>query len=151
MHNYQMQHTLYSDPSAPTIQPSSRYPFFVTIAAMPHALSRAARLPTRRASARKNCLSARVVSRAKKWVNIPMIISNSSVGSLFLRKRGRIREIDWNQSIVMSYLMITNLSISERNAVSKQYGISSLYVFWPRKSTPFWIRSQITSLKISPR
>lgn len=43
------------------------------------------------------------------------------------------------------------LSISDKNAVSKQYGISSLYVFCPRKSTPSSINSQITNRRISPR
>lgn len=75
-------HTLYRLPSAPTEHPSSRYPIFFTIAAIPHELSRAARRPISLARARKNCRSASVVSRAKKWVNMPMIMRSSSVGSL---------------------------------------------------------------------
>ena len=78
--------TLYKEPSAPTPHPSSRYPILVTIAAIPHALRRAARLPTRRARARKNCRSASVVSMPKKWVKMPIIIRSSSVGSLPIRK-----------------------------------------------------------------
>ena len=74
--------TLYKEPSAPTEHPSSKRPFLFTIAAIPQALSLAERFPISLASARKNCRSARVVSRAKKCVKIPMIINNSSVGSL---------------------------------------------------------------------
>lgn len=74
--------TLYRLPSAPTEHPSSKYPIFFTIAAMPHELSLAARRPISLASARKNWRSASVVSRAKKCVNMPMIIRSSSVGSL---------------------------------------------------------------------
>ena len=75
-------HTLYRLPSAPTEHPSSRYPIFFTIAAIPHELSRAARRPISLARALKNCRSANVVSRAKKCVNMPMIMRSSSVGSL---------------------------------------------------------------------
>lgn len=74
--------TLYKLPSAPTLHPSSRYPILLTIAAIPHADIRAARLPISFASARKNCRSASVVSSAKKWEKMPMIMSSSSVGSL---------------------------------------------------------------------
>ena len=56
--------TLYKLPSAPTSQPSARYPFLRTTAAIPQALSLAARRPINRARARKNWRSARVVDRA---------------------------------------------------------------------------------------
>ena len=45
----------------------------------------------------------------------------------------------------------TYLSMSERKAVSNEYGISSLYVFWPRKSTPSSMSSQMMRRRISPR
>lgn len=87
-------HTLYRLPSAPTEHPSSKYPIFFTIAAIPHELSRAARRPISLARARKNCRSASVVSRAKKWVNMPMIMSNSSVGSL-PRHEPKLNQYRW--------------------------------------------------------
>lgn len=80
--------TLYNEPSAPTEQPSSRYPILLTMAAIPHALSLAARRPTSFASARKNCRSASVVSNAKKCEKMPMIMRSSSVGSL--QNRGSV-------------------------------------------------------------
>lgn len=79
--------TLYKLPSAPTIHPSSKYPIFPTIAAIPHALNLAALLPTIFAKALKNCLSASVVSITKKCVKMPMIINSSSVGSDSIRER----------------------------------------------------------------
>lgn len=75
-------HTLYNDPSAPTEHPSSKLLVLLTRAAMPHADRRAARLPIRRAKARKNWRSGSVVSIAKKCENIPIHIKSSSVGSL---------------------------------------------------------------------
>lgn len=103
--------TLYNEPSAPTEHPSSKVLILLTRAAIPHADNRAARLPIRRANARKNCRSARVVSRAKKCVKMPMIINNSSVGSLV-----------WSALVCdfeQNGYSHKYLSISERNAVSK--------------------------------
>lgn len=60
----------------------SRYPFFETIAAIPQAERRAARVPTRTARALKNPRSTWVVSRPKKWEKMPTIMRPSSVGSL---------------------------------------------------------------------
>ena len=79
--------TLYKLPSAPTEQPSSRYPILPTMAAIPHALKRAARRPISFAKARKNWRSARVVTTAKKCVKIPIIMRSSSVGSLEMSTR----------------------------------------------------------------
>jgi hypothetical protein len=78
--------TLYSEPSAPTAHPSSRYPFLLTIAAIPQADSRAARVPINTASFLKNSRSSSVVSIPKKCVNTPMMVSSSSVGSLARRQ-----------------------------------------------------------------
>jgi hypothetical protein len=79
--------TPYSDPSAATAHPFSRYPIFLTIAPMPHALSLAARVPMSAASFLKNCRSSVVVSTPKKWLNMPMMVSSSSVGSLLRVRR----------------------------------------------------------------
>lgn len=46
---------------------------------------------------------------------------------------------------------ITCLSIKDRNAVSKEYDISSLYVFCPRNRTPSSMSSQMINRRISPR
>lgn len=118
-------HTLYRLPSAPTEHPSSKYPIFFTIAAIPHELSRAARRPISLARARKNCRSASVVSRAKKCVNMPIIMRSSSVGSLS-RYEPKSNQGRWTTKRNGGG---THLSIRDKKAVSKQYGFSSLYVF----------------------
>jgi len=74
--------------------------------------------------ARKNWRSASVVSRAKKWVKMPMIINSSPVGSL---------------------------SMSEKNAVVERIRYFDLVHVLPRKSTPSSISSQMTRRRISPR
>jgi hypothetical protein len=111
--------TLYKEPSAPTEHPWSKSPFLLTIAAIPQALNLAERLPMSLANARKNWRSARVVSKAKKCVKIPMIIKSSSVGSLCIG----------SFNLCPSLINTTHLSIRDKNAVSKEYDISILYVF----------------------
>lgn len=41
--------------------------------------------------------------------------------------------------------------MSDKNAVSREYGISILYVSWPKNNTPSSISSQITNRRISPK
>ena len=96
---------LYSDPSAATPHPcesarpqSSQRTLsnefcFDTMAAMPHADSRAARVPISCASRLKNCRSGMVVSRPKKCVNRPVTVSSSSVGSASIKLRKAVSKL----------------------------------------------------------